>query len=67
MKQKPCSLQGGDIVVINKHPFNPVVEELGVVAFLTWKQKETTLFCNPQQKRHTVHVRKGGAHLLQRL
>lgn len=50
MKQKPCSLQGGDIVVINKHPFNPVVEELGVIAFLTWKQKETTLFCNPQQK-----------------
>lgn len=33
------SLQGGDVVVINEHPFNTVVEELGVVAFLTWKQK----------------------------
>lgn len=35
------SLQGRDIVVINEHPFNPVVEELGVVALLTWKQNMT--------------------------
>lgn len=34
-----CSLQGGDVVVVNEHPFNPVVEELGVIGFLTWKQK----------------------------
>lgn len=26
-------------MVVNEHPFNPVVEELGVITFLTWKQK----------------------------
>lgn len=26
-------------MVVNEHPFNPVVEELGVIGFLTWKQK----------------------------
>lgn len=33
------SLQGGDVVVVDEHPFNPVVKELGVIAFLTWKRK----------------------------
>lgn len=36
---KCYSLQGGDVVVINENSFHPVVEELRVVAFLTWKQK----------------------------
>lgn len=27
-------------MVINEHPFNLVVEELGIVAFLTWKQDD---------------------------
>lgn len=26
-------------MVINEHPFNPVVEELGVIPFFTWKKK----------------------------
>lgn len=26
-------------MVVDEHPFNPVVKELGVIAFLTWKRK----------------------------
>lgn len=41
LQLKYDSLQGRNIVVIDEHPFNLVVEELGVIAFLTWKQKVT--------------------------
>lgn len=36
--RKHYSLQRRNVVVINKHPFNSVVEELGVVTFFTWRQ-----------------------------
>lgn len=46
------SLQGGDVVVVDEHPLNSVVEELRVVAFLTWKQKvtQTLVLCSSTEK-----------------
>lgn len=63
--RKCYSLQGGDVVVINEHPLNLVVEELGVVALLTWKQKIILTWF--YIKRNVIHVMRGGHHLLHRL
>lgn len=52
-------------MVINEHPFNLVVEELGIIAFLTWKQK--MILPRFYIKENAAHVMGGGPNLLHRL
>lgn len=55
-------------MVVNEDAFNPVVEELRVVAFLAWKQNMIlTWFVQFYIKGNAVHETRGGANSLHRL